>query len=197
MLFIQQQRLYSGFKQHTYYVDSTRGIVIAALFAREDARASREWAFIRDSAPDAWVVAESRADRLAVSGRWKDAYRAYRDESVDNSMVGPVPHAHDPIVSDGVEHVLRGDFRGAIGIWQKPSTAGGPYDVTDVQTALIGIAQAQQGAWDSAASTWVAAARQGRAVPEIDALYSGNLTALALLVRYRDRYHRGPHAYHV
>jgi len=115
-------------RQSRGYLDCARGMMIAAIFMRDDALANAMWKQIGGGS------LEPAADRLVFAGRWNDAFRAYRDATQDLAMVNPRANTPDPVIAAGVARALQGDFRGAIRAWSKPAVGGGPYDLTDKQT---------------------------------------------------------------
>lgn len=170
----------------TGLADAHRGIVIAAILAREDGRARAELDGIERESGGV-----SAADRLAIAGRWNDAFAAYRDATVREPMVGGV----DRVIAAGTDAARAGDLRAAIASWSQPPDGGGAGYLHDEQVALIGIARARLGDWNGAEDAWLDATRLGRAVPEWQSLWPGNVTALQMLYRFRDRFARGEHAY--
>jgi hypothetical protein len=176
-------------RQSQGYIDCERGMMIAAIFMRDDARASAMWRQIGGDS------LEPPADRLVFAGRWNDAFRAYRDTTQDLAVNDPRANMPDRVIAEGVAHALRGDFRGAIRAWSKPSVGAGPYDLTDKQTALVGLARARLGDWAGAEAAWIEAARTTRLLPQMSELYDGNAMALSMLMHFRSHFARGDRAY--
>jgi hypothetical protein len=168
------------------YIDTARGIVIAAIFAREDGRAGPALRALERE-----YGGEPAGDAFVFAGRWNDAFATYRDAT--RREVGAV--GIDPVIAKGADAARAGDFRGAIAAWSRTSSGAGPAYVHDEQTALIGLALARIGDWDGAEDAWLDASRMGRAVPEWQPLWSGNLTALAMLYHFRVHFARGDGAY--
>ena len=169
----------------TGWADAQRGLVIASVYARDDAAAARGLN---------GIVArqhEPAGDALVFAGRWNDALAAYVDETAQE----PSADSADPVAARGAAVARSGDLRGAIAVWSAGSSASGPANVTDEITALIGIARARLGDWSGAERSWLDATRIGRAVPEWQGLWNGNVTALAMLYHYRAHFRRGDHAY--
>jgi tetratricopeptide (TPR) repeat protein len=169
------------------YADAQRGLVIAALLAKDDAGANRALNEIHGS------VAMSRGSALIFAGRWNDGYAAFRDETAHE----PLMDGADPLIASGVEAARSGDRRKAIQIWSKPPDGSGGSYLHDIQQSLIGIAFAQLGEWDRAVDAWLEASSMGRPVPEWEGLETGNIIALDMLYHFRDRYVRGDHTYHL
>jgi hypothetical protein len=176
-------------RQSLGYLDCERGMMIAAIFMHDDARANAMWKQIGGES------LEPAADRLVFAGRWNDAFRAYRDATQDLAMVNPRANAPDPVIAAGVARALQGDFRGAIRAWSRPAVGGGPYDLTDKQTALVGLARARLGDWTGAEAAWIAAARTQRLLPQMAELYDGNAMGLSMLMHFRSHFARGDHAF--
>lgn len=176
-------------RQSLGYIDCERGMMIAAIFMRDDARASAMWRQIGGAS------LEPAADRLVFAGRWNDAFRAYRDTTQDLAMVDPRAPAPDRVIAAGVDRALQGDFRGAIRAWSQPSVGGGPYDLTDEQAALVGLARARLGDWTGAEAAWIDAARTTRLLPQMAELYDGNAMGLSMLMHFRSHFVRGDRAY--
>ena len=172
------------------YVDAERGMMIAALFAADDARMEAAWISIAGE-PDA----AQPGDKLVFAGRWNDAFRAYRDATQDLAMEHPRYPEHDRVVSAGVDRALRGDYRGAIRAWSAAADGGGGYDLTDVQVALIGLAYARMRDWPAAESAWVQAARIRRNIPQMAEFETDNLIALGMLRHFRTQFARGEGRY--
>jgi hypothetical protein len=177
-------------RQSLGYVDAEKGLMIAAIFARDDAQTASAWRRIRADSS----VAEPAADALVFAGRWNDAWRTYRDGTHDNAMVDP-HEGPDRVVAAGVERALRGDLRGAIAAWSRPAAGGGVYELTDLQTALSGLARARQRDWKGAEHDWLCAARMRRNVPQLAEFTDANFMALAMLWHFRAHFARGEHAY--
>lgn len=181
---------WNDFQRQSFgYVDAQRGMMIAAIFARDDAAARAAWGAIAGGAE------ERPADSLVFAGRWNAAFRAYRDATLDLAAEDPRAPEHDRVVTAGVERAVRGDFAGAIAAWSRPAVGRGGYDLTDVQTALIGLAYARERRWNDAETAWLHAARIGRTLPQIDEFHDGNLIGLSMLYHFRDQFRRGEHAY--
>ena len=176
-------------RQHTGegtgFADVQRGIVIAAIFARDDARAEAELRAIAGSQH------EPAGDALVFAGRWDDAFAAYALQTADE----PLSDGIDPVAGHGAAEARAGDLRAAMSTWALPSRGHGPSNVDDELMALIGIARARLGDWPGAEDAWLDATRMGRAVPEWQGLWNGNVTALAMLYHFRDHFARGDHAY--
>jgi len=164
-------------------------MLIAAIFMRDDARANAMWKQIGGAS------LEPAADRLVFAGRWNDAFRAYRDTTRDFAVNDPQANQPDPVIAEGAALALRGDFRGAIRAWSKPAVGAGPYDLTDKQTALVGLARARLWDWTGAEAAWIAAARTTRLLPQMSELYDGNAMGLSMLMHFRVHFARGDHAY--
>jgi uncharacterized membrane protein len=176
-------------RQSLGYIDCERGMMIAAIFMRDDARANAMWKQIGGER------LEPAADRLVFAGRWNDAFRAYRDATQDLAMIDPRAPAPDRVIAAGVDRALQGDFRGAIRAWSQGAVGGGPYDLTDEQTALVGLARARLGDWPGAEAAWIAAARTTRLLPQMSELYDGNAMGLSMLMHFRSHFVRGDRAY--
>ncbi len=142
----------------------------------------------------AYYPHDSRADRMMLQGRWRDALEAFRDSTSDNSIVVPQLGQPDPVVNAGVKLALSGDTRAAIHVWARAPDGGGPYDLGSLQRALIGMGYAHLGWWPSAEEYLLAAARYRRATPDDD-FDMGNLTAFCMLYAYRAHFARGEHRY--
>lgn len=171
------------------YIDSERGAMLAALFAGDDVRAKG----LLDRIAGEYAY-HSPADALVFAGRWSAAFASYRDATHDNSIVNPLPGQPDPVVSAGVASALKGDLSTAITAWSERAAGGGPYDLTALQMALIGIAYARMNDWTAAEHHWLVAARQRQAVP-YGSLTSGNITALTMLFHFRGHIARGERRY--
>ena len=176
-------------RQSRGYLDCERGMMIAAIFMRDDARANAMWKHIGGER------LEPAADRLVFAGRWNDAFRSYRDTTQDLAMTDPRANQPDRVIAEGVALALRGDFRGAIRAWSKRAVGGGPYDLTDKQTALVGLARARLGDWAGAEAAWITAARTTRLLPRMAELYDGNAMGLSMLMHFRSHFARGDGAY--
>ena len=171
------------------YIDAERGMMVAAILAKDDATAQKEWGTILAA------FDEPRADTLYFSGRVDDALRTFRDSTQDNALVNPHVDRPDPNIDAGVRSALKSKWRDAITAWSRPAVGGGTYDLTDEQEALIGIAYAEMGQWTEAEATWIAAARIRRNVPQLAYLYPGNMTSLSMLWHFRNKFLRGENAY--
>lgn len=167
-------------RNSTGYVDCERGMMIAAIFARDDADAAQAWREILGKMP------EPSGDALVYAGRWSDAFRAYQNATQDNARFNPTS-GPDPVVASGVRQALIGNLREAIREWSMPATTDGPYDLTDVQEALTGIAWARLGNWDNARTAWLKAARYTRTLPQIAEFETGNVVALSMLYHFREK----------
>jgi hypothetical protein len=176
-------------RQSTGYLDCERGMMIAAIFMRDDARANAMWKQIGGAS------LEPVADRLVFAGRWNDAFRSYRDTAPDMAVNDPRAPAPDRVIAAGVARALQGDFRGAIRAWSQPAVGRGSYDLTDKQMALVGLARARLGDWTGAQAAWIAAARTTRLLPQMSDLYDGNAMGLSMLMRFRSHFARGDRAY--
>lgn len=188
--FARELHFWDAFQRQSLgYIDCERGVMIAAIFMRDDRRANAIWQQIGGES------LEPAADRLVFAGRWNDAFRAYRDATQDLAMADPRAPAPDRVIAAGVARVLQGDFRGAIRAWSQPAVGGGPYDLTDEQTALVGLARARLGDWKGAEAAWIAAARTQRLLPQMAELYDGNAMGLSMLMHFRSHFARGDHAY--
>ncbi|GEM_PF-5112901 len=176
-------------RQSLGYIDCERGMMIAAIFMRDDARATAMWKQIGGAS------LEPPADRFVFAGRWNDAFRAYRDATQDLAMIDPRAPAPDRVIAAGVDRALQGDFRGAIRAWSQGAVGGGPYDLTDEQTALVGLARARLGDWAGAEAAWIVAARTTRLLPQMSELYDGNAMGLSMLMHFRSHFVRGDRAY--
>jgi hypothetical protein len=156
------------------YVDAIRGIMLANLYDVHDVNALRVFHTIV-----AEMGAEPAGDRFVYAGDVQTALRAYRDATQDQAIADPRP-GPDRIVSAGVRLALRGDWFAAIRAWSQPAVGGGPYDLTDLQTALCGLAYAHLKDWRDAEKFWILAAQTGRNVPQTSWMYPGNMMALSL-----------------
>ncbi len=108
-------------RQSRGYIDCERGMMIAAIFMRDDARANATWRQISGA------TLEPAADRLVFAGRWNDAFRAYRDATQDLAMVAPRAPAPDRVIAAGVDRALQRDFaeryeRGHAARWEAVRT---------------------------------------------------------------------------
>ncbi|MDB5094185.1 MAG: hypothetical protein JWO85_2286 [Candidatus Eremiobacteraeota bacterium] len=190
--FRAERAYWEDFSQQSLgYVDAARGMMIAAIFARDDARDDAAWQVISGRGTDA----TQPGDTLVFAGRWNDAFRVYRDATQDLAMTDPRAPLPDRVVAAGVSRALRGDFHGAIVAWSAPAVGGGPYDLTDMQVALIGLARARLGDWSGAEEAWLHAARIRRNIPQLAEFETGNLTALAMLRHFRAHFARGEGQY--
>ena len=110
-------------------------------------------------------------------------------------MNDPRANEPDPVIAAGVARALQRDFSGAIRAWSQPAVGAGPYDLTDKQTALVGLARARLGDWSGAEAAWIAASRTTRLLPQMSELYDGNAMGLSMLMHFRSHFARGDHAY--
>jgi hypothetical protein len=189
--FSAERTYWDGFtRQSRSYVDAASGVMIAAVFARDNAAADAAWHTIGGESDST-----QRGDALVFAGRWNDAFRAYRDATQDLAMSDPRAPLPDRVVEAGVDRALRGDLHGAIAAWSEPAVGGGPYDLKDMQVALIGLARARLGDWNGAAEAWLHAARIRRNVPQMGEFDTGNLTALAMLRHFRAHFVTGEGRY--
>jgi len=188
--FSRELHFWRGLQVQSFgYDDAERGMMIAAIFTRDDARAEAVWQQV-----GAGTEREPAADSMIFAGTWADALRAYCDASRGELAVDPRP-GPDPVIAAGVERALRGDLHGAIVAWSQPTVAAGVWDITDEQTALVGLAHAHLGDWTGAEAAWIRAARTERSMPQIDELFPGNLMGLSMLMHFREHFARGEHAY--
>lgn len=173
------------------YIESLKGLMISSILSRRLSDAADAWRAIQHvSGP------EPPADQLVFENKILVALQAYRNDTRNNSIVnaGPGP---DPVIADGVRRETAGDIRGAIRSWSANAVGGGPNDLTDVQEALIGIAEMQLGDWAAAEKYWIRAARYRRAVPDLATPTSGNMIALSMLYHFRLSIPRGEGRYSV
>lgn len=168
------------------YEDSERGIIIAALLAREDSQAITMLEKVRR---ESGGISPGTAEIFA--GHWQAGLRTY----LASTVFTPFGSGTDPVIAAGVHAAESGNWNAAIAVWSKKRDRAKSGRFLDLQTALIGFARAQHGDWNGAASAWIAAARQNRAVPDWESLEYGNIVALEMLVHFRDRYRRGDHRY--
>jgi hypothetical protein len=166
------------------YVDCERGMMIAAIFARDDEDALQAWRKILGKMP------EPPGDALVYAGRWNDAFQAYQNATHDNALINPTS-GPDPVVASGIRQALIGNLRGAIREWSMPANTIGPYDLTDVQEALTGIAWARLGNWKNAQTAWLKAARYRRNIPQMAEFETGNVIALSMLYHFRAKLAHG------
>jgi len=166
------------------YVDCERGMMIAAVFARDDENALQAWRKILGK------MTEPPGDALVYAGRWNDAFQAYQNATQNNSAFNPST-GPDPVVASGVRQALIGNLRGAIREWSMPANTVGPYDLTDVQEALVGIAWARLANWKNAQTAWIKAARYRRNIPQMDEFETGNVISLSMLYHFRAKISHG------
>jgi hypothetical protein len=190
-LFAEQFRFWKQESADTLgFVDSERGTMLAALFAKNDraARAMLQRILLNHTSL-------SRADQSVFSGQWQQALMKYRSSTRDNAVVDPDPNQPDPIVSEGVALALRGREAEAVSAWSQPADGGGPYDLTATQLALIGIEYARLQKWPLAEHYWLLAARYDQALPQYAQFSPGNVTALSMLFHFRTQFPRGNRRY--
>ncbi|MBV8150071.1 MAG: hypothetical protein JO101_08715 [Candidatus Eremiobacteraeota bacterium] len=171
------------------YVDCARGVILSALFEKDDAKAKAALTAIVSG------DSEPKGDALFFAGQTAAALRAYRDATFDNAVVDPRPHQPDRVIAAGVSFALKGDWFNAIRAWSQPAVGAGPYDLTDEQTALVGIAFAVLHEWPQAEAAWISASRMTRIIPQMGSFWPGNITGLSMLYRYRTKFARGEHQY--
>lgn len=181
-LFEGQLPQWAGFsKQSGGYIDADRGSLIAAVLAGDDSAARASWRRIKQETGGVVAELEPPGDVHAWNGDWTSAFRSYRDAGNFGTAACTVQ------TNQGLDKALSGHLQQAIEIWSADPNCPGPYELTDVHLALTGDAFAAQNKWSAARSTWIQAARQGRVVPQMAMLYSGNVMALSMLYHLRGR----------
>jgi hypothetical protein len=172
---------WAGVSTHSVgYIEADSGELVAAVLASDGAAAGGAWNRIkRESNRPTAVAVEPIGDVFAWQRRWKAAFSSYEHAGQFGSADCTAT------IRRGLSSAVQKRLQQAVAAWSLPANCSGPYDTTDVSLALKGLALAAQGEWPQAKSMWIQAAHKQRTVPDIDALYPGNLIALSMLYHFR------------